>query len=131
MKTKITSNMRKLSLVVLIIISTCFMQKTNAQQTGLSLDESVTNYGSNNINNISIYPRPTRNILIMEAEVTISSNIDMRVMNILGTTLIERTETALVGYFEYKFDLSQFADGMYLLEIRSANQVITTRIIKD
>jgi len=36
-----------------------------------------------------------------------------------------------VGLYQGKLDLSNLANGVYLLEIRSGNQAITTKLIKN
>jgi hypothetical protein len=129
MKTKTTGVLKQLVLVVLVITNIFVMVKVNAQN--LSQNDQGTNYQGNFLTNIVIYPRPTHDFVIMKAEVTTPSNIDMRIIDILGRALIERTETASVGLYQHNFDLSNYPNGIYLLEIRCGNQTVTTRLIKN
>jgi hypothetical protein len=131
MKTTTTSGIKRLSLVILTVLGMCLTQKASAGYTSIIHSKSQKLYAASNINGLTVYPNPTQNSVTLNATVKPLSNIEIRVVNILGVTILERNETASVGYFEYKFDLSKFPNGMYIIEIKSLDQDITTRIIKN
>ncbi len=136
MKLKITRTLRQFILVVLIT-NVLTIAKVNAQNNfitgtaGPNTDQSST-YSKpvDNIINMVIYPRPAHDIVNVQAQVNIASNVNMTVMDILGRVIIERTELLPVGPFNYKLDLSHLPNGMYILEIRCGDQVLSTKLIK-
>jgi len=129
--------LRNLLLVPMVILIVLATPKVNAQSNFITVSESGIDQAAtysqpiHNINNMVIYPRPTRDIVNVQAEVSLASNVDLTVMDMLGNKLIERTELLPVGPFNYKLDLSKFANGIYILEIRSGDEVVSTKLIKN
>ena len=151
MKKKTTLNLKQLMVAALLITNVFFGLKVfaqnpepvsmgldytaynaNLQNSGLVADETgITSINDNFLTAISIYPRPTRDFVNIRAQVTTQSNIKMTLIDMLGRVILQRDEIVPVGLYQGKLDLSNLANGVYLLEIRSGNQAITTKLIKN
>jgi hypothetical protein len=133
MKTKHTRrNLKQFILIVLVIINVnaLLMVEVNAQTVPYPQDVA-TSYLGNIMTNILIYPLPTHDFVTMKGEVVTQSNVDMTVRDILGKILYERNEMVQPGLYQRQFDLTNYPIGMYILEIRSGDQVVTTRLIRE
>jgi hypothetical protein len=76
-------------------------------------------------NGISIYPNPMKDKLNFEFE---HNNIQkIEIFNITGKTLFEKTKIKQ----KETIDLSKFNDGVYIINIQTDNELVTTKIIKE
>ena len=71
-------------------------------------------------NNVSVYPNPTDDIVKVQSEFIIE---DVELYDIEGRQLLTQKHTTL--------DLTPFQKGIYLLKIKTNNQIFTQRIIKN
>jgi len=75
-----------------------------------------------NTMNLSIYPNPTNSTINIEAE----GITNIRISDIMGQVLMERdTNTNAVH-----IDMSDFANGQYFIQVRTANGMATKKIVK-
>ncbi len=74
--------------------------------------------------NISIYPNPTNEILNAE----FGDNVQkITILDITGKQMFEKTN---INRNE-KINLSDFKPGVYLINIQTDNQVLSTKIVKE
>lgn len=137
MKTIVTTVLQKFTLtsfIIALVIVTPIAKAQNNFFTGIAgpaLDQNVTySQPNDNITNIIVFPRPTHNVANIQAQVVTASNVTITVMDILGRVLYDRTEFLPLGAFNYQLNLSNYANGMYILEIRSGSQLVSTKLMK-
>ena len=75
------------------------------------------------VKDISISPNPTSGIL----NITVNEKADYRLLNIRGQTL----KTGVLFTGKSKIDISSFAKGIYLLNIKTSKESFTRKVIKN
>lgn len=97
-----------------IVTNGCVTDTTNCVSvTGVGLDEY-------NNTSISVYPNPTKNIVYVESVMLISS-----------ITLLDVTGKQLMRTDQNEFSVSQLPSGVYFIQVKTADQTITKKLIKE
>jgi hypothetical protein len=84
-----------------------------------------------NLNNISIYPNPFKEELIIKYSNLNESNAKVMVYDMLGKVILENEINASTGTDNYILDLSKFADGLYYVGFTSGNIEYHQRVVKN
>ena len=111
----------------LTVSNSCFSDTllyTVSIPTVSSLDNSLLYKG------INIYPNPTIDEFVLESSFNPGNAFDVRLYDIYGQSLYYRSFTQDREVLIEQINLSEFASGIYFLEVRSYNQKITKRILK-
>jgi len=77
---------------------------------------------------ISAYPNPTNNILNISWASNSEDNTILRLINTVGTTVYEQTVRGM-GIIQKQVDMTGLADGVYYLQIMSANGGIINQAV--
>ena len=83
------------------------------------------------INNLDVYPNPTRDIFNASFISEEIQTLSIRVLNIVGEVIYEESLEEFVGEYTKQISLSDYSNGIYLLEIIDNNQSIIRKIILD
>ncbi|HIB48388.1 MAG TPA: T9SS type A sorting domain-containing protein [Flavobacteriaceae bacterium] len=75
-------------------------------------------------NSVNLYPNPVTNTLNISSEVSIDSIV---LHSVLGQMLLEKE----IGTTSATLDVSNLSNGIYLLTVRSGNQIQTLKFIKE
>jgi len=78
-------------------------------------------------NNVSIIPNPSNgnvNITISDAD----KNVTLTIYNIIGETVKSYATTESTSIFNKNLDLSNLANGTYLVKIQSGNKSATKKL---
>jgi len=109
--------------------STGVLTNLNAEQLETSLVSGYVNLNATNIvekeNIIKIYPNPTSNICSISYEDGIDA---VTVVNAIGQVVFSDTE---IKQGSYQIDLSNFATGVYSINVFSSGQLLRNKIIKQ
>ena len=90
-------------------------------------ETSIEDLGVTNFNS---YPNPTDNILNIEFESVVENDFSLYFIDVLGQKImIDRIEK-FKGNYTYKLDLQRFAQGIYILELRSGSEIYNKKIIR-
>ena len=99
-------------------------------KTGTATDKITADTQSFSID--KVYPNPVKDLLTIDLYSTVSSSIQVSLINILGTEVKKWDEFFLSqGNQKFKLDLSEFKTGMYILKIAQQNQVRTQVLKKN
>jgi len=90
------------------------------------LTDTITSTPTNSQNNISIYPNPTTNNIILESTTPIKKII---VTSLLSNSIANITPYETINNV-LSIDLSNYKSGVYLVTIITDNHVVTKTIIK-
>ncbi len=92
------------------------------------MSQSTGGLNENNLTkNISIYPNPATEILVMESMGLNNSELKIQILNSLGQIVIEEKEIQ-----HSQFNIQHLSEGLYLVRVISDNQIIATqKIIKQ
>ncbi len=87
------------------------------------IDSTVSSINSIELTNISIYPNPTQDYIVVNAPV---SNLGISIIDVLGTELYTTSTTSL----NTKIPLSYLPKGTYMVVLQSGSAITTQRLIK-
>ena len=91
---------------------------------------SATSIEDLGVTNFNSYPNPTDNILNIEFESVVENDFSLYFIDVLGQKImIDRIEK-FKGNYTYKLDLQRFAQGIYILELRSGSEIYNKKVIK-
>ena len=79
------------------------------------------------ISNLNIYPNPTNGIVNLEFSKALDNNLTIKILNSSGNVIYD--EEVKSGQIKKKFNLSNLAKGIYLLEIETENITKQHKII--
>ena len=86
--------------------------------------------GSNsNINNFDIYPNPTKDIFYISFTSEITQNIKIRIYNVIGAEIFSEIKESFIGDYSKQFNLENFEKGIYIIEIKTQNNIINKKIV--
>ncbi len=80
---------------------------------------------------LNIFPNPTRDVLNVVIDNHESRTYSFELINALGQVIADEQVKNARGRTEVRFDLSNRAQGIYLLRVRSGNATITRRITRN
>jgi PKD repeat protein len=80
-----------------------------------------------NTQSLQLYPNPTRGDFQLKFELTKASSIIIEILSIQGQLIQSRVQDNPSGAFEMRFDLSALESGMYMIRIKTAEQLINSR----
>ena len=89
----------------------------------------IDNGSSSLINNLNIYPNPTRgifNISFVSEEVDF---IEIVILDDFGKFVFIDSKELFVGEYTKKVDLTGLTKGIYMVQIRTQNSLVTKRIV--
>ena len=81
------------------------------------------------INNLDVYPNPSRDIFNVTFESEVKQNIELRVVNLLGEILFKENLEKFEGKYSTSFNLIEYSKGIYMFELDSKNGVINKKIV--
>ncbi|MCI4669992.1 MAG: PKD domain-containing protein [Bacteroidia bacterium] len=79
---------------------------------------------------LSIFPNPAKDYLEIEFASSKSAELRFRILDVIGRTYIQRQENSIAGENRFKLDVGQLDPGIYLLEIQSRGETVTTKFCK-
>ena len=111
-------------------IQTCM--QTGTYRTGLNASAALlctTGILENNLsNNISIYPNPSSGDIFMNVNSTTISSADITIFNAIGDIVLQKRVPISSGS-AVKFEMINHPDGMYLIQMKTAEGTITKKVI--
>tara|TARA_B100000780_G_scaffold162888_1_gene113856 strand:- start:159 stop:806 length:648 start_codon:yes stop_codon:yes gene_type:complete len=85
--------------------------------------------GGTAINNLTIYPNPSRDIFNVSFTSDNIQDLKVRFMNVIGEELINDNLEQFIGEYTKQIDLTKNAKGIYFLEIETNDGVINKKLI--
>ena len=81
------------------------------------------------INNLAIYPNPSRDVFNISFTSEQVQELKVRIMNVIGEELVSDNLEQFIGEYTKQINLSENAKGIYFLEIETNNGVINKKLI--
>jgi hypothetical protein len=85
--------------------------------------------GGTAINNLDVYPNPSRDIFNVNFTSEDIQNLEVRIINVIGEVVYTENLNQFVGEYTKQVDLSTYTKGVYFLEITTDNGVINKKLI--
>ncbi len=109
------------------------MWSTNAtvKGEGWSFDYHVDGVGTQEtaVENLSIYPNPTSGMLNVKFNAEKQGNMQVKLTSVNGQVVYNEELMPNFGQYNYNFDISNEAKGIYILSIISDNEKIDKKIV--
>jgi len=90
---------------------------------------SVRLEGGSAINNLFIYPNPSRDIFNITFTSEDIQSLKVRVLNLIGEEIVKQELQQFIGEYTKQVDLTKNAKGIYFLEIEINDGVINKKLI--
>ena len=81
------------------------------------------------INNLIIYPNPSKGIFRIQFSSEIYQDIKVNIINVLGEMISSDNLENFMGRFTKQVDLSNYANSIYFIEIKTDSGVINKKLI--
>ena len=91
---------------------------------------SETSVNDSEISNFNIYPNPSNDCINIEFKSINAQNYSIYLVDLLGQKILLDRVDKYKGQYSYKMDLIEFAQGIYILELKSENEIYNKKIIK-
>ena len=97
-----------------------FFCQSNCVQTSVFLE---------NIENFTIYPNPTQNIIIIQFTSVISQSLEVRIISALGEIVYIDNIKNHIGLYSNPISIGKYSKGIYLLRIKTDNGIINKKVL--
>jgi trimeric autotransporter adhesin len=111
---------------VTLTVSNACGEKTVAKVSTVAV--GIENMSTDNYN-LVLYPNPTRSSFTVKFENKEVDALEVRVLNMSGQVVFTESRTQINGSYQNTIDLSNFASGVYTLQVISDNGVATRRVV--
>ena len=85
--------------------------------------------GGTSINNLSVYPNPSRDVFNIGFKSEILQDLSIRILNVVGAEIYRETHEQFVGEYTKQINLDDYVKGIYFLEIETGTGVINKKLI--
>jgi hypothetical protein len=90
---------------------------------------SIRVEGGTAINNLDVYPNPSRDIFNVSFTSEDVQDLKVRVLNVVGEVVYTENLDKFVGEYTKAIDLATYTKGIYFLEITTTNGVVNKKLI--
>ena len=90
---------------------------------------SVRVEGGAAINNLDVYPNPSRDIFNVSFTSEDVQDLEVRIINVVGGVVYTENLEQFVGEYTKQVDLATYTKGVYFLEITTNNGVVNKKLI--
>ena len=82
-----------------------------------------------NINDLSIYPNPASDKLNIKFNTSTADNFDIVIYNVTGQVVYKETLNNFLGSYYNELNINDFAQGVYLMQIKSSKGATTRKVV--
>ena len=91
--------------------------------------ESHSSINQIQIDNLNIYPNPSRDIFNIEFSSSFTQNLQVRIINSIGEVIFIDKLERYIGEYTKQIHLTNNAKGIYFLEIETNNGMINKKLL--
>ncbi|WP_323755410.1 T9SS type A sorting domain-containing protein [Roseivirga sp.] len=81
------------------------------------------------IKDISFYPNPSDGRFDLQIETTDSGPIQVKIVSPIGNVVYDKTDSTGASIYNFKIDISDEREGVYILQVIQNNKTLTKRVI--
>jgi hypothetical protein len=78
---------------------------------------------------VSLFPNPAKSDLRVQLNLTEPTIIEFSIMDLVGQTLLNENLNASAGLNNFKINLSNLANGIYMVKLKNENSSYTKKLI--
>ncbi|MCL2510879.1 MAG: C10 family peptidase [Bacteroidales bacterium] len=82
-----------------------------------------------NINDFSVYPNPASNKLNVKFNTSTTDNFDIVIYNVTGQAVYKESLNNFLGSYHNELNIADFAQGVYLMHIKSSKGAVTHKVV--
>ena len=90
---------------------------------------TLRNNGGKFIDNLNIYPNPSRNVFYISFNSNVIQNFRIRILNLLGEEVYFEDRINFIGEYTRQINLDNYSKGIYFLEIENKTGIINKKLI--
>jgi PKD repeat protein len=91
---------------------------------------SATGLVEKSLSVLSVYPNPMKDELNVKLQSKENQSCTITLFNLSGQQLVSETKLITAGQNELKVDVSNFSQGVYLIQVQIGSQILIKKIIK-
>tara|TARA_B110000003_G_scaffold39408_1_gene36211 strand:+ start:1016 stop:4798 length:3783 start_codon:yes stop_codon:yes gene_type:complete len=91
----------------------------------------TTSIAEININNLTVYPNPSKDIFNVEFNSNTNQDIDLRVHNVLGEVIFSESLKNFNGDYNRSVDLSQYPNAIYILQLNTQDGILNKKLVLE
>jgi hypothetical protein len=80
---------------------------------------------------VNIFPNPVSETLSLNVYTQVSSNIEIRIFNLLGQVISDYTVNVPVGNSTYPVNVSNLSSGLYFIQCNTPEKTFTNKFVKQ
>ncbi|MBC8173040.1 MAG: T9SS type A sorting domain-containing protein, partial [Chitinophagales bacterium] len=81
-----------------------------------------------NVADIDVYPNPANEVSYVRIDLASSQELSMRISDMSGRVVMESNYGMISGNIAMPLNTSEFASGMYLINVIAGDQMITEKL---
>ena len=85
--------------------------------------------GGEAINNLDVYPNPSKNIFNISFSSEIMQDFKLRIINLIGAEIYTEKREGFIGEYTKRISLANYGKGIYFLEIETNNGIVNKKLI--
>ena len=85
--------------------------------------------GGTAINNLEVYPNPSRDIFNVSFTSEDAQDLEVRIINVVGEVVYTENLEQFIGEYTKQVNLATYTKGVYFLEITTNNGVVNKKLI--
>jgi hypothetical protein len=82
-----------------------------------------------NINDLAIYPNPASDKLNVNFNTSTPDNFEITIYNVTGQVVYKETLNNFIGNYHNELNIADFAQGVYLMNIKSSKGAATRKVV--
>ena len=86
-------------------------------------------WGGTSINNLDIYPNPSRDVFNISFNSETIQDLSIRILNVVGAQVYIETKEQFIGEYTKQISLDDYGKGIYFLEIETSKGIINKKLI--
>ena len=90
---------------------------------------SIRVEGGTTINNLDVYPNPSRDIFNVTFTSEEAQDLKVRIVNVIGEVLLAEDLQQFIGEYVKAINLNRYTKGIYFLKIETDNGMINKKLI--
>ncbi len=111
--------------VKLTVTNACGSSDTTIALNGVSMGENILSQ------NLRLFPNPAKNTLHIELDIAGTSDITVRILDMSGKQVMNSVNDKTGERFEGNLNISELAQGVYMIEVTDGKYTAVRRLIKE
>lgn len=108
--------------------NTCGVSSIKSQTFSTACREEAEAFTAN-VSGLTIYPNPAHDKLTVDIDIKENENVILQFMDVSGRIVLSQIKSGSIGWNTYELNLSHFAKGIYILEVKSAHDSRKTKVV--